>query len=82
MLIVSQYAAPKPRLALSCAFSSADFEPPYIKQGGGDAAGAGVGAGGAGLNLKMRLALAGGQVVNYGDRWIEQVAARVVDLSY
>jgi hypothetical protein len=41
-----------------------------------------VGAGGAGLNLKMRLALAGGQVVNYGDRWIEQVAARVVDLSY
>lgn len=68
-----------PRLAISCAFSDADFESPYLKRAepeGQKRKKASFLVGG-GLNLSIRLALAGAQVVNYADRWIEQLPAHV-----
>ena len=62
---------PQARVALSCAFSTRDFEPPYIKPRYNP-----TGAGGR-LSFTMRLALSGAQVLNYGDRWIGQVPPRV-----
>ena len=65
---------PRARVALSCAFSTPDFEPPYIKarHAGGQKA-----APDRHLSFPMRLALSGAQVVNYGDRWIGHVPPHI-----
>lgn len=74
-------SSPSPRLAMSCAFSASDFEPPYLTSPGG--AGDKSQSGRALISkLDLRLALAGAQVLNYGDRWIEQLSPHLVASCY
>lgn len=74
-----------PRIAISCAFSDNDFEPSYLKRAGQDGERNPKPPSfpvGGGFNLSIRLALAGAQVVNYADRWIEQLPPHVFDMCH
>mmetsp|Transcript_19021 Transcript_19021/g.62534 ORF Transcript_19021/g.62534 Transcript_19021/m.62534 type:complete len:458 (-) Transcript_19021:1090-2463(-) len=63
-------AASRPRISLSCAFSTSDFEKAYVLKEEARSF--------SQFDFDLRLALCAGQMINYGDRFLNELGPHVL----